>query len=363
MPETFGVILQEARLKRGLSLEQVSAELRIRPAILASLEREDYFAMPLKGWSRSMVSSYSRFLGLDSVAVTELFLQNYRDFEMSQARQDRNSGRSAVSQRTVNNSISNRNKSEPIEPRHGQGVRSMWDKPTPSANDLNTGIDSRSTRAERSARNTARRRPRPASPSSSTSPAYIRATQQQKPRGGLLHRLFTTTPLPLILLIVVIVALLIVWAVLANSCHKQSTDFIPVQPSDAATSTSSGGGDAVAADLMPTDSSDPVAASAADNYGTFTLKLDPAVGTGPWTTVYIDDIKVFEGALTELQTYSVTNNCYVETGQPGNLTAYRNDVAQTWTLGVSPPGKLTLQVLERPVNDATTNTPINTGTQ
>jgi cytoskeletal protein RodZ len=71
-----------------LSFDQVHSQLRITPAILESLERADFYHMPLKGHARNMVSSYARFLGLDPNELTKQFLKEYHDFENHMARQN-----------------------------------------------------------------------------------------------------------------------------------------------------------------------------------------------------------------------------------------------------------------------------------
>lgn len=66
----IGAKLREAREARGLSFEAVSAELRIRPVILAAMEREDHAALPERVFLLGLLRTYARHLGLDPAAVS-----------------------------------------------------------------------------------------------------------------------------------------------------------------------------------------------------------------------------------------------------------------------------------------------------
>ena len=393
MAETFGVILAEARINKGLSLEQVSQVLRIRPAILASLEREDYFGMPLKGHSRNMVSAYSRYLGLDSAAVTELFLQNYRDFEHSEVNRHRGVQSIPIEQHNPTGSMTpsaaRRAREQGINQSQGQGVRSIWDKPTPSS-ELHGGYDSRSPKTERSAKNAARRRAVQGSSGSAvrasdrlggssrgpdrlgsgsrtpitrvTGSGTAAAMRQNQSAGKslfeTLRKLMTTTPLPLVLLVILLVGLLVLWAVMANSCNRQTDDFIPVQ--------TNGGGQAddspnLLDDILinPADLTDD---QTAVNYGPFRLAVEPQPGTAPWVQITIDGTIVVSDPLYQSMTFDVLINCEIQTGQPDNLRVTRDGVVQQFEIGENGIGTLRLEILERPVNDNTTNTPADDGT-
>jgi len=84
----FGEELANARRQNGLSVQQVSDALRIRPDIIRAIEMEDFARMPAKGFARNQVSAYARYLGLDSVDFTDRFLASYNDFERSAASLD-----------------------------------------------------------------------------------------------------------------------------------------------------------------------------------------------------------------------------------------------------------------------------------
>lgn len=66
---SIGARLREAREARGLTYEVIAAELRIRPAILAAMEREDHGALPERVYLLGLLRTYARHLGLDPLAV------------------------------------------------------------------------------------------------------------------------------------------------------------------------------------------------------------------------------------------------------------------------------------------------------
>lgn len=66
---TIGERLKEARLKKGLSLKEVEAELRIRKVYLEALENDNYSAMPAEAYTRAFLRTYAEYLGLDPVEI------------------------------------------------------------------------------------------------------------------------------------------------------------------------------------------------------------------------------------------------------------------------------------------------------
>jgi len=61
---TVGERLREARESRGLTLEQVEAQLRIRRGFLAAMEEDRFQELPAGAYARGFVRSYAKFLGL-----------------------------------------------------------------------------------------------------------------------------------------------------------------------------------------------------------------------------------------------------------------------------------------------------------
>jgi hypothetical protein len=367
--------------------------------------------MPLKGHSRNMVSAYSRFLGLDSAAVTELFLQNYRDFEHAEAVRRRENQRTPIDVYSMlpPGTAQPTSRSRDGAANAGQGVRSIWDKPTPSS-ELHSGYDSRSPHIERSAKSAARRRPsqgsatgaaagvgagragelargsvsRSGAARSGTSGASgassatggaraARGTRGgsafsqamgnaggagRSESGGALRRLMTTTPLPLILLVVMVVVVLVFMSVRANNKKNNTgTDtYIPIQSGG---SQQNDGDNDLTNDVLTNPGMIPEEPTADQNYGPFELKVDVDVDNAPWVMIMVDGQEVFNGILNSPAVYTVQINCEVQTGRPGSTTIYRNGVRQEMEIGRTGAGTIKMEIIEKPVNDHTTNQPVD----
>ncbi len=62
---SLGERLREERVRRGLTLEQISASTKINPAMLAAIEAENFDQLPGGFFARSFVRQYARALDLD----------------------------------------------------------------------------------------------------------------------------------------------------------------------------------------------------------------------------------------------------------------------------------------------------------
>ncbi len=69
----LGDTLREARIARGVTLDQAEAATKIRARLIRALEDGDYARLPNPGYVRGYVSSYARYLELDSVALLNLY--------------------------------------------------------------------------------------------------------------------------------------------------------------------------------------------------------------------------------------------------------------------------------------------------
>jgi cytoskeletal protein RodZ len=67
--DSLGRYLQEQRIKRGMSLEELAARTRIRAQTLQALEQDEYEALPVPVTVRGFLRAYARCLGLDEQAV------------------------------------------------------------------------------------------------------------------------------------------------------------------------------------------------------------------------------------------------------------------------------------------------------
>lgn len=84
---SFGEILRSNRQKHGISLSEVSEDLRVREDILAAIEDGDFSKIPPQGYSRNMIKSYARLLGLNTNKITEMFLDAEYSFQLGKRRE------------------------------------------------------------------------------------------------------------------------------------------------------------------------------------------------------------------------------------------------------------------------------------
>jgi cytoskeletal protein RodZ len=68
MADSIGAKLRNARIARGLTLEDVATSTCIRPDKLAALEADDYSPFPSMAYCRGFLAMYGKHLGVD---VTE----------------------------------------------------------------------------------------------------------------------------------------------------------------------------------------------------------------------------------------------------------------------------------------------------
>jgi len=70
---SYGLYLQSLRVEKGISIEQVAAETRIRAEILRSIEAEDYDNLPDDVFVKGFLQSYAQAIGADSREVLRRF--------------------------------------------------------------------------------------------------------------------------------------------------------------------------------------------------------------------------------------------------------------------------------------------------
>ncbi|MBQ8785272.1 MAG: DUF4115 domain-containing protein [Alphaproteobacteria bacterium] len=71
--DKIGAVLYHERLKKELSLEEVSQILCIRKSYLEAIEKGNYSELPPMPYSAGFVNGYAKFLGLNNTRVTQLF--------------------------------------------------------------------------------------------------------------------------------------------------------------------------------------------------------------------------------------------------------------------------------------------------
>ncbi len=90
--ESLGGYLRKEREARGFSLEQVASATKVGIRQLHCLENDQFDELPAKPFTRGFVTSYCRFVGIDSKEVLVRF-SKFID-EKSEERPDRSSGHS-----------------------------------------------------------------------------------------------------------------------------------------------------------------------------------------------------------------------------------------------------------------------------
>lgn len=73
--ESLGSFLKEKRKASGVSLEQVSAEIRIKLAYLEALEEERYELLPAPLYKKIFVKAYADYLGLNFEELMNRFVE------------------------------------------------------------------------------------------------------------------------------------------------------------------------------------------------------------------------------------------------------------------------------------------------
>jgi cytoskeleton protein RodZ len=71
MTNGIGQRLTEARAARGLELEQVTEQTKIRARYLRALEHESWDELPGAAYARAFLHTYAEFLGLDADAIVD----------------------------------------------------------------------------------------------------------------------------------------------------------------------------------------------------------------------------------------------------------------------------------------------------
>ncbi|AEB07094.1 hypothetical protein Corgl_0986 [Coriobacterium glomerans PW2] len=81
MAARFGEMLLNRRRQMGLSIQQVANVIKIRPQIIEYFEAGNFAAMPPRGYAQGMISSYARYLGLNSRQIVEVYFDELYEYE------------------------------------------------------------------------------------------------------------------------------------------------------------------------------------------------------------------------------------------------------------------------------------------
>lgn len=72
-----GQRLREERIKKGLTIEAVSKEIRIRAAFLSAIERGEYQKLPSSAYIHGFIKNYADFLDLPKREILAMFRREF----------------------------------------------------------------------------------------------------------------------------------------------------------------------------------------------------------------------------------------------------------------------------------------------
>jgi hypothetical protein len=71
--QPFGIHLRRARIRVGISLEQIARETNVAIKLWEDLERDDFSAWPSGIYARQWIDAYARLVGLDPIETVDEF--------------------------------------------------------------------------------------------------------------------------------------------------------------------------------------------------------------------------------------------------------------------------------------------------
>ncbi|MDR1359223.1 MAG: helix-turn-helix domain-containing protein [Coriobacteriales bacterium] len=362
---TFGERLAEARRIKSETIEEVSEQLRIRPSIILAMETSNFSHMPHKGYARNMVSSYARYLGLDSTRITEQFLREFRRWESTGK-----SGARSVSSHANSYTLAARRGGDPddqiLESERQESGREMitaakrnkerssvWGKGNSRDNNrmfreqLRQAHDVKDTGQSRMARRPSVRRIDANAPTGTAKQVRTNDYKGKPPKTSLLSGLasqLTSKPVLMIIgLVLAFLAILILWAVLASTCSHNDTTNAPV--------TGVASSDEGLDEDQASNNVEDIEAQVAENsrYGPFELVVEVVEGAS-WLRIEVDGSTPVGDVCTApwTGTYTVSSACTIEAGAPGYVRAYKNGIEVPLD-NVDGLGLLELEVEQRPI--------------
>jgi len=79
--QSFGSYLQSIRLGKGITLEEVSKETRIRLENLLLIEKEDHAKLPAPVFVKGFLRAYANAIGADENEAVQRYVQRYKSYE------------------------------------------------------------------------------------------------------------------------------------------------------------------------------------------------------------------------------------------------------------------------------------------
>lgn len=76
--ECDGLFLQKIRLYKGVTLDQMSEEIRVIKATLVALEANDLEALPVAVFTRGFVMQFARILGLNEKQISDAYMKFFK---------------------------------------------------------------------------------------------------------------------------------------------------------------------------------------------------------------------------------------------------------------------------------------------
>jgi cytoskeletal protein RodZ len=77
--KTVGSILKDTRLSKGLSLDEVERDTKIRVKFLEGIEADDYSKLPSQSYARGFIKNYGVYLGLNPDTLLAFFRRQTKD--------------------------------------------------------------------------------------------------------------------------------------------------------------------------------------------------------------------------------------------------------------------------------------------
>ena len=163
--------------------------------------------------------------------------------------------------------------------------------------------------------------------------------------------LFKSPVVLIVFLIILLAGLLVLWALLANSCNrKEQTVNPPINTSNVQSNGGNTNGTTPNGDTANggTTSDQPGNNNTTTpQYESFVLTVEPRAGEGPWVEVIVDGQTVFHNYLTKKETWTVTRECIVNSGQPNNTIVTRDIARVDFVINAYGTGSITLTAREK----------------
>lgn len=322
---SFGDVLKEARLARGLDLATVSRNLRIRQDIIVAIENSDFSRMPSRGYARNMIIAYARLLGLNAQDVSRMYLDQEYAYQVERAqktvagaiqmhdepyRRSRNSGQTDEMQK-VRGSRPSRSARNTSSSRMRE--KNLYDG---SSNGLGRRVYSQNIDEPRT----------PPMPTRGNAPVAYRARRSAMTEGRYTNLYAAPKNIPnpnkqrnviiAAVAIVVIVIILIVAMTLSHQSQPQTN--IPVT-----------GVNSTSQQEQQTETQDTAPVETETAPTEFTLRYEVADGNESYIEVYVDDATQESATVSgpAQQTYTSSGTIRFVSTETAGVTVYINDEA------------------------------------